>query len=147
MRFEISVLKIWDTAIFWGLGLGFGIKDLRFDVCRFGIWHVRFNLGFAHCCLPNLVTLKLNVLEKLGVGNLTPSKPFSHRGRTPKLEHFRTYQPELTLIFRPDKLRHFCTVYKCDRQMHGQNWHSLVRRVVKITHDSSPTAFQYAAYW
>jgi len=30
------------------LGLGFGIKDLRFDVCGFGIWHVRFDLGFAH---------------------------------------------------------------------------------------------------
>jgi len=30
------------------LRLGFATKDLRFYVWRFGIWHVRFDLGFAH---------------------------------------------------------------------------------------------------
>ena len=49
-RFEIQ-------TFFWDLGLGFGIKDFRFDVCRFGIWHVRFDLGFAHHCAECTVLL------------------------------------------------------------------------------------------
>ena len=44
------MLKIRDSEIFGDLGLGFATKDLRFKVWRFGIWHVRFDLGFARHC-------------------------------------------------------------------------------------------------
>jgi len=48
--FEIWVIKIWDSGFLGDLGLGFATKDLRFYVWRFGIWHARFDLGFAHHC-------------------------------------------------------------------------------------------------
>jgi len=47
-RFEIWVIKIWDSGFFGDLRFGFATKDLRFYVWRFGIWHARFDLGFAY---------------------------------------------------------------------------------------------------
>jgi len=45
-------LKISDLGIFRDLGLGFGSRDLGFNVWRLEIWHTIFDFRFAHqwCC-------------------------------------------------------------------------------------------------